>query len=128
MATNTAGTAARQLPFQAVHFLRKNITWNGGQVTVGIIPAGSVIMPALTKFYPTTDFDGSPVLDFGTSLDPDFFGTGVDIAAVNTEVAVIDETVALMVAVDTTLVATVSGGSAAGAGELIVGFIPDIDG
>ena len=128
MVTNTAGTTARELSFQAVHFLRKTINWDDGQVTVGIIPSGSLIMPVLTKFYPTTDFDGSAVLDFGTSADPDFFGTDVDITAVNTEIAAIDETVALTVSADTTLVATVSGGSSAGIGELIVGFIPDIDG
>jgi hypothetical protein len=45
MATNTAGTSARQLPFQAVHYLRRTITFaNTGASKLGTLPAGAQIM------------------------------------------------------------------------------------
>ena len=70
---------ARQFHTSQTHFLRKSITYSddGTALTVGYIPAGSVINKASSGVHITTAFNaaGSNVLDVGTDADPDFWGT-----------------------------------------------------
>lgn len=54
MATNTAGTTARELTTQQIHYLRKALAYTDGNsaaVTVGYIPAGSLILPQLSGIF-----------------------------------------------------------------------------
>lgn len=77
MATDTAGTDARELPFQAVHYLRKAIAYNTsgigstGTVKVGTLPAGAVVEKVQVKV--TTVFNAGTTnpLDVGTATDED---------------------------------------------------------
>jgi hypothetical protein len=85
MATNTAGTVARDLGIQAVHYLRKNFTYLDlvGTATtehiVGVIPAGAVIIDfhvVTTASFDDTDRDD---LDVGFSAGAAELGSAMDI-------------------------------------------------
>jgi hypothetical protein len=85
MATNTAGTVARDLGMQAVHYLRKNFTYLdlvGGATTehiVGVLPAGAVIIDfhvITTASFNDTDRDD---LDVGFTAGAAELGSAMDI-------------------------------------------------
>lgn len=134
MATGTAGTTARQYATQQVHYLRKSITYsnNGTALTVGVIPAGSLILKPMSGVQVTTVFNAGTtnVLDIGTSADDDLFAT--DLALGSLAFVPLDEAIGgFLVAADTTITATVGlTGTAAttGAGEVVICYIPDNDG
>jgi hypothetical protein len=88
MATNTAGTVARDLGIQAIHYIRKDFTYTdlgvaaqaatGGGV-VGVLPAGAVVLRltvATTASFNDTDRDD---LDVGYSLGGAELGSAMDI-------------------------------------------------
>lgn len=138
MATGTAGTTARQYATQQIHYLRCGVTYsdNGLVKTVGIIPAGSQIINAISGVFVRTAFNAgtSNVIDVGTSADGDLYAT--DIALGTVAFVAIDEAAtatgvnAWHVTADTTITATValSGTAAtAGAAEVVIAFIPDND-
>lgn len=133
MATNTAGTVARNFNKQLVHYLRKSVAYgdNGTALTVGVIPAGSLILKPASGVHVTTAFNAGTTntLNVGTSANDDLFGT---LLALGTTTFVpLDESVDFTVAADTTITATVvlTGTAAtAGAGEVVIAYIPDNDG
>ncbi len=59
MATNTAGTSAREYYTHQVHYLRKKIVYSddGSAVTMGTLPAGSTVIDA--GIVVTTAFNGA---------------------------------------------------------------------
>lgn len=134
MTTGVAGTVARQFHQQMVHFLRKSVTFsdNGVARTVGVIPAGSLILKPMSGVHVTTVFNAGTtnVLDIGTSADDDLYGT--DLALGTANFVPLDENVGTyLVTTDTTITVTVGlAGTAAtaGAGEVIIAYIPDTDG
>jgi hypothetical protein len=135
MATNTAGTAARQYNQQMVHYLRKGFTFSddGLTLTVGIVPVGAIVIRAGVVVSTAFNAGTTNVLDIGTSGDTDGFAT--DLALGTIGVIVADEMAttndAGPYASDTTIQAVVdlTGTAAtAGAGEIWVEFIPDNDG
>ena len=67
MATGTAGSTARQSTQPVVHYLRKTITYNnpgtGVALTVGVVPAGSVIIGAYAAVVTAFNGGGSDLLD-----------------------------------------------------------------
>lgn len=133
MATNTAGTVARQLPFQAINFLRKSISEadEGTTVTVGILPAGATIIGPISGIQLNVAFNGtSPIADIGVSGTAERFAS--DLALGTIAFVPLDVTNALRtLAADTTILCAVSAtgnDSTAGTGEVIICYIPDIDG
>lgn len=134
MATNTAGTAARELPWQAVHYLRKAITYaNDGQtVTVGVIPAGAVILKPISGVHVATAFNGdsSNVLQIGPSTDSGTNLWATDLALGTTTFVPLDENVSNKVSVDTTVQAAVTStaSASAGAAEIIICYVVNNDG
>lgn len=87
MPTNTAGTAARQLPFQATHYLRRKVTFadaSGTQIKMGTLPMGAAVLG--TTIAVKTVFNGGStnVLIVGTLADDDALvaAAGVDETAV----------------------------------------------
>jgi hypothetical protein len=132
MATGTAGTTARQYDTQQVHYLRKSIAYtdHGLTLTIGTIPAGALVLKALSGVHVTTAFNagGADTLDIGPSTDSgtDLWATALDMSA--TTFVPMDENVSLLVSVDTIVQCDVtSSGSSAGAGEVIICYIPDND-
>lgn len=138
MATNTAGTAARDYNMQMVHYLRRNITFadNGAVKTVGVIPAGAQIVNIVSGVFVTTVFNAGTTntLDIGTSATASLYAT--DLALGTKAFVPLDEAAtqtgvnSWYVAADTTITCSVKlSGTAAttGAGVVIIEYIPDND-
>lgn len=135
MATGTAGTAARQFHTQQVHYLRKSITFadDGTTVTVGTIPAGSLVLKPMSGVAVTTVFNAGStnVLDIGPSTDSGTDLWATDLALGTLAFVPLDEAVTFLVSVDTVVQAAVDlTGTAAttGAAEIVICYIPDNDG
>lgn len=124
---------ARQYHTQQVHYLRKSIAFgdNGTALTVGVIPAGALILKSASGVHVTTAFNAGTTntLNIGTSANDDLYAT---LLALGTTTFVpADEAVSFLVTEETTITATVVlTGTAAttGAGEVIILYIPDNDG
>lgn len=132
MATGTRGTTARQYHQTMVHYLRKTIAFGDGTVTVGIIPAGALILKNLSSVNVTTAFNAGTTntLHVGTAADDDLYATALALGAV-AQVDFDEFTASNLVTADTTIEATYNqSGTApsAGSAEIIVAFIPDNDG
>lgn len=134
MTTGTAGTSARQFHTQQVHYLRKGITFadDGLTVTVGTIPAGSLIIKPMSGVAVTTVFNAGStnVLDIGPSTDSGTDLWATDLALGTLAFVPLDEAVTNLVSVDTVVQAAVDlTGTAAttGAAEIIICYIPDND-
>lgn len=134
MTTGTAGTAAREFPAQMIHYLRKSIAYtdNGSTVTIGTIPAGSVVLKPISGVMVHTAFNGnsSNVLDIGPSTDSGTNLWATNLALGTTTFVPIDENVTNLVTVDTIVQALVTSTASAstGAAEIIIAYIPDNDG
>lgn len=137
MATNTAGSNARQFHTQQVHYLRKTITYldGGDTVTVGTIPAGSVVLPGLSGIAVTTAFNGDTTntSDLGISGSTTKYASALALGTLGwIELDVITESSAssLLTTADETIIATVvsTASASAGSAEVIIAYIPDNDG
>jgi hypothetical protein len=126
---------ARQYHQQVVHFLRKSISYADGAskvYTVGVIPSGSLILKALSGVHVTTAYDSgtNKLMNIGTSADDDLFGTLLSVATAT--FVPLDEAIGgFLVNADTTITAShaLTGTAAtAGAGEVVICYIPDTDG
>ena len=134
MATGTAGTVARQFHTQQIHYLRKSIAYtdNGTTVTVGTIPAGSLILKPISGVSVNVAFNGGTTntLDIGPSTDS---GTNLwmTVGALGSIAFVpLDEAVTMLVSSDTIVQAYVvsTASASAGTAEIIIAYIPDNDG
>lgn len=122
--------SARLLHTQQHHYLRKSFTYadHGSTLTAGFIPAGAVVLKPLSGVAVTTAFNGSPqTLDIGPSDNTDLWATDLSLSV--TTFVPCDENVDYSVAADTEVQFVVQASAAsAGAGEVIITFIPDNDG
>lgn len=130
MATGTAGTTARLFPTQQIHYLRKDITYAdaGDTVTVGVLPAGALILKAISGVHVSTAFSGGSAytLDVGYSTDSgtNNLGTLLTLAAVG--FVILDETVTDMyLTADRTIQALVTSDGTAGVAQIIIAYIPN---
>jgi hypothetical protein len=135
MATGTAGTTARRYASQQVHYLRKGFTYadDGTTLTIGTIPAGSLVLKPISGVAVTTAFNAGStnVADMGPSTDSGTDLWATDLALGTLGFIPIDEAVTNLVSVDTVVqIAIDLTGTAAttGAGEAIICYIPDNDG
>ena len=124
-----APSQARVLPYQMVHYLKKDIVFgdNGTVLTVGIIPSGATILKAMSGVLVNVAFNAGTtnVLDIGSSADGDLYAT--DLALGTIAFVALDEAVTMKVSADTTITATVAlAGTAAttGAGVVVIAYIP----
>lgn len=135
MATGTAGDSARTLPFQAVHFLRKNITFSdrATTVTVGVMPAGSTIVSG--GVHVTTAFNGSgtDLLDvgfIGSTTDADGYATLLQLNAVGyielDELATTTNIQGTVSHTVTCLYTDQNSNATAGAATVVIGYIPPV--
>lgn len=134
MATNTAGSTARDLNMQLVHYLRKGITYadGGTTVTVGTIPAGAVIITPMSGVQVNVAFNGNATntLDLGASDDSGNNNIATLLALGTIGFITIDETTTTKIyAVDTRIDAVVvsTAAASAGTGEIIICYVPDND-
>ncbi len=133
MATGTAGSAARDYNMQMIHYLRKTITYadNGTTVTIGTIPAGSVLVKPISGVSVSVAFNGNATntLDIGPSTDS---GTNLwmTVGALGSIAFVpLDEAVTNVVSSDTIVQAYVvsTASASAGSAEVVICYIPDND-
>jgi hypothetical protein len=133
MATGTAGTVARDLGTQTVHYLRKGFTYtdDGSVLTVGVLPAGAQIIKPMSGVSVNVAFNAGStnVLDIGTPANDDLYAT--DLALGSIAFVPLDEAVSMVVASDTTITATVDltgTAASAGQGEIVICYALDNDG
>lgn len=131
MATNTAGTVARQFQTQQIHYLRRDIVFSEtGALTIGTIPAGALILKALSGVDVQVVFNNGTTntLHIGTTADNDLYGTALATGSI--AFVPLDEAVSMKVSADTTITATqaVSGTAATtGQASVVIAYIPDND-
>lgn len=137
MATNTAGSEARQYHQQMVHYLRKTITYenNGDTVVVGYLPAGALVLPGLSAAAVTTAFNGDTTntVDIGITGATTKYASALALGTLGwIELDVITEASgnsSLTTAVEEVIATVISTASAtAGSAEIVVAYIPDNDG
>ncbi|HYE38221.1 hypothetical protein [Methylocaldum sp.] len=122
---------ARQYHTQQIHYLRKDFTYadDGLSLTVGTIPAGSVIVKPISGANVSTAFNAGStnVLDIGISGDLDLYAT--DLALGSAGYVPCDEAVSFYVSADTTILATVDltgTAASAGVGQVVIAYIPNL--
>lgn len=128
MATNTAGTVARQFQSQQVHYLRKRITFATANVEtdLGYIPAGANVIGGGVH---VVTADAAITLDVGfkggsTTDDPNGYASALSVAAVG--FIALDELAAttnIVQTVDTRVTYTVLTGADTFVGDLIVTYV-----
>lgn len=130
MASNVRGTQARQLEFQAVHYLRKRVLGAAGNATytLGIIPAGANVL-RISTLARTVFSGGTPTVSFGPSGAPAgyFAAAGAPLTTAGRNSVTLIATGTLGVDVDTTIVGVVAGTPTAGTVDLEVEFTVDND-
>jgi hypothetical protein len=134
MATGTAGTAARQYHQSLVHYLRADFNVaeadvSGGTTkTLGVIPAGSVIIKPMSGFATHVAFDDTTVVDIGDGTTIDLYATNLATSSIG--FVAIDEAVANKVYVDTTIRCNVAGNGSVtvGNGSAIICYTLDNEG
>lgn len=112
-----------------VHYIRLDITFadRGVQKTVGVIPAGSVILKPTSGVNVSTVFNGSgtDLLDIGVSDNDDLYATDLSLASAGFQA--LDESVSVYVSADTTITATYAdqnSDATAGVAQVVIAFIP----
>lgn len=132
MATNTAGSTARDFTMQMVHYLRKTVVFGDGTVTVGTIPAGAVLLKDQSSVLVSEAFNAGTTntLHVGTSADEDAYASALALGAI-AQVGFDEFSAANVVSADTVITAKYNqSGTApsAGSAEIVVAYIPDNDG
>ena len=132
MATGTAGTVARQLYTQQVHYLRKRITFATATVEtdMGMIPAGATVIGGGIHVITA---DSGITLDVGfkdgsSTDDPNGYAGALTVAAVG--FIPLDElgaTTNVQQTVDAMVTYTVSTGADTFVGDLIITYVVDND-
>lgn len=134
MPTGTVGSTAREFHHQMIHYLRKTIEFAdaGTDITVGVIPPGSLIIPALSGAHVTEAFNGSTgdTLDVGDGTTAQQFASALDVSAIG--LVTLDSAYSnMLVSESTTIVANytdATGDASAGSMEVLIAYIPDNDG
>lgn len=132
MATGTAGTSAQLYHTHQVHYLRKDITFadRATTVTVGVIPAGSIILENNSGVYVHEVFNAGTNnrLDIGASSDSGTNNYATLLTLLGIGFIELDEVAAtLKVTVDTTIQAyvDVTGTTpTTGAASILILYIP----
>lgn len=119
---------ARDIGYGVVQFIRKRLTFadNGKAVVVGTIPAGALILKALSgaQVNIVTNAGTNNLMNIGTTADDDLYGTSLSTAAV--AFVPLDEAVSMYVSSDTTVTATLAlTGTSATTGdiEVVIAFV-----
>lgn len=134
MATNTAGSVARRLETQQVHYLHKQITFaiENTAIVIGYIPANATVIGGGVHVVTAFNDSGTDTLDVGftggsSTADPDAYATLLDLSAVG--YIALDELAAttnIKQTVDTTVTCIYNGqnnNASAGVAEVYVTYV-----
>lgn len=125
--------SARDIGYPLIQTIAATVSYtdNGSAVTIGVIPAGGIVLRATAVVSEAFDAGTANVLDIGTSADPDGFATDLALGTIGNIVA--DEMATTNdqgpYASDTTITATpaLSGTAAtAGTATVIVEYIAKV--
>ena len=127
----TTTVPATEFSAPCTQFLRRNISEADeglGELVVGVLPAGAIVMSAGVVV--ATAWNGTtPILDIGTSDDPDDFATDLALGTkgriVADEMATADNIYSTTEETVTCTVAATGNDSTAGFGVVYVEFIPN---
>ena len=128
-------TPGRQSHLQVVHFLRKTYSYTEGQtavVTIGVLPAGAVIIGAMSGIAVTTAFNDATnkLCKIGVTGTDDKYDASASLATLG--FVPFDAAASHLIGTtDTTVILTgLRTGTAASAGsaEIIIAYCPDTDG
>ena len=135
MTTNTAGSEARELSFQAVHYFRRTIAYNTTDiatgVSLGVLPAGAQILQNLAIV--KTAFNGTdPALTVGTNssaynnIKTDG-GETTTAAAIATAAAFLTFTQDTEVFIKFENASTTATAASAGSATVVLSYVPNND-
>ena len=137
MTTDTANLdpPARHFAAPVVQFLRYDISFSiadATTLTIGTIPAGSVIIKPMSGVNVSTVFNAGTnnYLDIGASTDSGTNNFATQLSLLTANFIPLDETVSFFVSVETKIQAllTVSGTAATtGVGQIVIAYVEDID-
>lgn len=118
---------ARVYHTQQVHYIKNTLTFDSGVVTIGTVPAGAVILRAISGAQVNVAFNAGStnVIDIGTTANDDLYAT--DLAGGTIAFVPFDEAVTQVLTADTTFTATYAQtGTAATAGSatIVICYIP----
>lgn len=126
-----AHESAKRYYTDQVHYLRKDFTFadDGKTLTVGVIPAGSIVLKPLSGVNVSQVFNAGStnVADMGPSTDSGTDLWATDLALGSLAFVPLDEAVTLVVTVDTTVqIAVDLTGTAAttGIAQAVICYIP----
>ena len=134
MATNTAGSTARRLETQQVHYLHKQITYSieNTAIVIGYLPANATVIGGGVHIVTAFNDSGTDTLDVGftggsSTADPNAYATLLDLSAVG--FIVLDELAAttnIKQTVDTTVTCIYNGqnnDASAGVAEVYITYV-----
>jgi len=134
MATNTAGSTARRLETQQVHYLHKQITYSieNTAIVIGYLPANATVIGGGVHIVTAFNDSGTDTLDVGftggsSTADPNAYATLLDLSAVG--YIVLDELAAttnIKQTVDTTVTCIYNGqnnNATAGVAEVYITYV-----
>ena len=134
MATNTAGSTARRLETQQVHYLHKQITYaiENTAVVIGYLPANATVIGGGVHIVTAFNDSGTDTLDVGftggsSTADPNAYATLLDLSAVG--YIALDELAAttnIKQTVDTTVTCIYNGennNASAGVAEVYITYV-----
>jgi len=134
MATNTAGSTARRLETQQVHYLHKQITYatENTEIIIGYLPANATVIGGGVHVVTAFNDSGTDTLDVGftggsSTADPNAYATLLDLSAVG--FIALDELAAttnIKQTVDTTVTCIYNGqnnNASAGVAEVYVTYV-----
>jgi hypothetical protein len=134
MTTNTAGTTARELPTQQIHYLRKTVSFDTAGISSGVafpnpLPAGSQILFATINI--TTAFaGGTPVLSVGqNSATYNDIIASTDIVEATAASTMVLRGADLTFATDKAIYALLTnvGTGTTGEAVIVIAYVPDND-
>jgi hypothetical protein len=124
-----APSQARVFHTQQVHYLRKDLTFADTAVlTVGVIPAGAIVVGAGVVVSTAWNSGTSDVLDIGTSGDGDGFATDLSLRTIGNivwdELATSNDLYSTSDVTITCQAASTGAAATAGLGHVYVQYIP----
>ena|SRR3990167_2234927 len=136
MATNTAGSVAREYATQQVHYLRKRITYavENTAINIGVMPPNALVVGGGVMIVTAFNDSGTDTLDIGFvggTTDADGYATLLDLSAVG--YIILDElgaTTNIMQTVATTVTCIYNGqnnNASAGVAEVVIMYVVDND-
>jgi hypothetical protein len=123
------GSQARVYHTNQIHYLRKDLTYlDTGVKTVGVLPAGAIVVSAGVVVSTAWNSGTSDVLDIGTSGDGDGFATDLSLRTIGNivwdEFATSNDLYSTSEVTITCEAASTGTAASAGVGHVYIGYIP----